>query len=189
MESEPRADLQPGPRTVLGVDFGTVRIGLALALPGGGLIVPLDTLAHPGTDPEAADKVAAVVRARDADEVVVGDPVHMDGAESDMSRRARAFAELLRARIAVDVHLQDERLTSQEAERRLRESGLHWTEVDKGRIDAVSAMGILEDWFQVTGRSSPNQGSGELDPLELPEPPPGPRSRRDRRRDERRRRS
>lgn len=181
--------MESDPRTTLGVDFGTVRIGLALSLPGGGLIVPLDTLPHPGTDPEAADKVAAVVRARGACEVVVGDPLHMDGAESDMSRRARAFAELLRARVAVEVHLQDERLTSQEAERRLRESGLHWTEVDKGRIDAVSAMGILEDWLQSKGRFSAELLPGEGDETELPEPPPGPRSRRDRRRDQRRRRS
>ncbi|MBL4850493.1 MAG: hypothetical protein JKY65_33665 [Planctomycetes bacterium] len=41
--------------TTLGLDYGTVRIGLALSLPGGGLIVPLDTLAHPGEEPAAAD--------------------------------------------------------------------------------------------------------------------------------------
>ena len=131
--------------TSLGLDYGTVRIGLALALPGGGLIVPLDTLANPGQDDAAADAVAAVVRQHNADELIIGDPLHMNGEVSDMSRRVRIFADLVRERVEVPVHLQDERLTSQEAERQFRAVGLHWRDVDKGRIDAVAAMGILRD--------------------------------------------
>lgn len=179
-------------QTILGLDYGTVRIGLALALPGGSLIVPLETLANPGQDEEAADLVAEVVRSRSADVLVIGDPLHLDGAVSDMSKRVHAFAELVRARVEVPVHLQDERLTSQEAERQFREAGLHWREVDKGRIDAVAAMGILRDWRQAQADLEPPPAPGELpEPDELPEPPDPPRaapSRRERRRQSRRKR-
>lgn len=176
-------------RTVLGLDYGTVRIGLALALPGGGLIVPLETLANPGEDAAAADLVADLVRSHSADELVIGDPLHMDGAVSDMSRRVHAFAELVRARVEVPVHLQDERLTSQEAERQFREAGLHWREVDKGRIDAVAAMGILRDWRQAQADLEPPEPRESSPAPELePEPPQSPPSRRDRRRQSRRKR-
>jgi putative pre-16S rRNA nuclease len=176
-------------RTTLGLDYGTVRIGLALALPGGGLIVPLDTLANPGEDAAAADLVAEVVRSHSADELVIGDPLHMDGAVSDMSRRVQAFAELVRARVEVPVHLQDERLTSQEAERQFREAGLHWRQVDKGRIDAVAAMGILRDWRQAQADLEPAELSDSSpEPEPEPEPPQSPPSRRDRRRNSRRKR-
>jgi len=177
-------------RTVLGLDYGTVRIGLALALPGGDLIVPLDTLANPGEDAAAADLVAELVRSHSADDLVIGDPLHMDGAISDMSRRVHAFAELVRARVEIPVHLQDEGLTSQAAERQIRETGLHWRQFDKGRIDAVAAMGIIRDWKQAQGDLEPHDdvepGSGPEPPE--PEPPRSSPSRRDRRRKSRRKR-
>lgn len=177
-------------RTSLGLDYGTVRIGLALSLPGGGLIVPLDTLANPGEDAAAADAVAAVVRSHSADELIIGDPLHMDGTVSDMSRRVRAFAELVRARVEIPVHLQDEGLTSQAAERQFREAGLHWRQVDKGRIDAVAAMGILRDWQQAQADLEPKPSLDEEreEPEFDPEPPQDPPSRRDRRRQGRRKR-
>ena len=173
-------------RTTLGVDYGTVRIGLALALPGGGLIVPLETLPHPGDEAGAAAAVAAVARSKSADEVVIGDPLHMDGSESPMALRARRFGELLAEASGLEVHHQDERLTSQAAERQLREAGYDLRSVDKGHIDAIAAMGILRDFLQRHGRLSESSAAPPPEP-DLPEPEPR-RGRRARRRDLRRRR-
>ena len=167
-------------RVLLGIDYGTVRVGLALAVDG--LIVPLTAMPHPGSEEALAEQLAAVIAERSAEAAVIGLPLHMDGSQSPMADKASAVAKLLEEQTAAEVHLVDERLTSHGAEASLREAGLRWFEVDKGHIDCVSAMAILRDFIGVEAPAR--------DPDEdlLPEPPPPPPSRAQRRRDLRRKR-
>ncbi|MGE0706932.1 MAG: Holliday junction resolvase RuvX [Planctomycetota bacterium] len=169
---------------LLGVDLGTVRVGLALATEG--LVLPLEALAHPGDEGALLARLVAVARERGAEAFVVGLPLHMSGDESPMARRFSALAEALRAASGIPVHLQDERLTSHEAEAALRASGLRWHEVDKGHIDCVAAMAILRDYLEAQGGGGAGDAAGE-EPPEPTLPDPGP-SRRGRRRDLRGRR-
>lgn len=166
-------------RVLLGIDYGTVRIGLALAVDG--LIVPLTALAHPGSEEALVEQLAAVVAERSAEAAVIGLPLHMDGSQSPMADKASAVARALEERIEGQVHLVDERLTSHGAEASMREAGLRWFEVDKGHIDCVSAMAILRDFIGVQSPAPPDEDL-------LPEPPPPPPSRAQRRRDLRRKR-
>ena len=167
-------------RVLLGIDYGTVRVGLALAVDG--LIVPLTAMAHPGSEEDLVEQLAAVIAERSAEAAVIGLPLHMDGSQSPMADKASAVARALEQRIEGEVHLVDERLSSHGAEASLRDAGLRWFEVDKGHIDCVSAMVILRDFIGVQSAPAP-----EEDDL-LPEPPPQPPSRAERRRNLRRKR-
>lgn len=163
---------------VLGVDLGTVRVGLALGEPGSGLILPLPTLDHPGSDEALVARLAELARARDVAAVVIGLPLHAGGAESSNSRQATRLRELLTAALgeACPVHLQDERWTSAQAETELRELGLRWWQVPKSQVDAMAAMTIVRDWLSERGLLPPEPGQ------EPPAPAPAPRNEREARR-------
>jgi putative Holliday junction resolvase len=131
--------------TVLGVDFGTVRVGFAIGELPGGLVLPLPTLPYPGTDELLADEVAALAAQREAALVLIGNPVHMDGRESDLSVRVRTLRALVSERCQVPVEVRDERCTSAAAESALREAGIPWWQVESGRLDAMAAMALVRD--------------------------------------------
>ena len=135
----------PTSGAVLGVDFGTVRIGLALGELGSGLVLPLPVLANPGSDEETAARIEEVARGRDAAVVVIGDPVHMSGEASTMSLRVEKLRAALAARLQVPVVLRDERLSSVGAEEQLTSAGLKWWQYEKGKIDTLAAMGIVRE--------------------------------------------
>ncbi len=165
---------------VLGVDYGTKRIGLALGFADSGLVVPLPTIDHPGSEAGAAAALLDVARARDARRVVLGHPIHMSGDASPMSQAAARVAEAVRAAGEVEVELQDERLSSAAAEAQLSAAGLRWWQYDKGTVDAVAALTIVRDHLH---RRYPDLAQGSAPPPEAPEPAGGERSRRrDRRR-------
>ncbi len=101
---------------VVGVDVGARRIGLAISDPTRTLARPLETIEVAGAD-GAAVRVARRLDELAAEEdgvaaVVVGVPRRLDGTESDMTKTATAFVEALRARVAMPVIVEDERLTS-----------------------------------------------------------------------------
>ncbi|HOX43948.1 MAG TPA: Holliday junction resolvase RuvX [Myxococcota bacterium] len=131
---------------MLGLDFGTKRIGLAAADREAGLARPLATLARKGgvRDLEAVARLAAE---QQAEEVVVGLPLNMDGSEGRMARLAREFAAALGARTGLPVHLWDERLSSFEAEAQLREVGDRPAR-RKQKVDQVAAALILESYLE-----------------------------------------
>lgn len=131
---------------VLGVDVGTVRVGLALSDPTGTLASPLETLqrAKDGSD---LDRLAALVVEHEVTEVVVGEPRHLSGASGASARDADAYARALAGRIAdVPVHMIDERLSTVSAASSLRASG-----VDSRRqrpvIDQAAAVVILQSYL------------------------------------------
>ncbi|MDD7937598.1 Holliday junction resolvase RuvX [Actinomycetospora lutea] len=136
----------PGRR--LGVDVGSVRVGVALSDPAGVLASPLVTLAHDdaGTD---LGRLVALVDEHEVVEVVVGLPRTLAGRDGPAAQTARAYAEALTGRLAsreVPVVLSDERLTTVTAARTLSDRGV------KGRkqrrvIDQAAAVEILQGYL------------------------------------------
>lgn len=145
------------PGRVLGVDPGDARIGLAVSDPTGLIARPLETVRVRGVE-EALRAIEAAAREWEVEAVVVGLPLHMFGEEGERARAARALAARIGERLALPVHLVDERLTTAEAVRHLRDSGLS-RKAKKERRDAVAAQLILQTW---------------LDRRRAPEPDPEP---------------
>lgn len=129
---------------VLALDLGDARIGVAVSDPDRRLAVPVGTI-RTGA-PEDLKAVAALVRERGATLVVVGHPLRLTGEAGVRARHAEAFAEALRGFAAIPVVLQDERLSTKEAERRLREAGVAGR--DRRRVvDPSAAVVILESYL------------------------------------------
>jgi putative Holliday junction resolvase len=137
----------------VGIDFGLRRIGLAVSDATGVLARPLQTLER-GHGQSEADAVGAVLRvvsdliaSGDAVEaIVLGLPRRLDGTANDQTALVERFASRLRAATALPVHLQDERLTSHEAESRLATRERDWRK-RKARLDAAAAAIILQDYL------------------------------------------
>ncbi len=131
--------------TLLGLDLGERRIGLALSDPLGITARPLSVLecVSLGEDVRAVGELVARHRAQ---AVVVGLPLSMDGAAGAAARRARRFARALGRALAVPVHLWDERLTTAQAERDLLAAGQRRTARRQIR-DAVAAALILQSYL------------------------------------------
>lgn len=159
------ADLDPvvrGPR--IGVDVGTVRVGLAASDPDGLIATPVATLPRGGGDLET---IVGEVRERGARTVYVGLPRHLSGAEGASAGGARAYAVTLAQRVApVQVRLVDERMSTVSAHRALRASGRRGRK-HRSVVDQAAAVVILQDALdaeRATGRHP-----GELvgaDPLD-----------------------
>jgi putative Holliday junction resolvase len=145
---------------VLGVDFGQRRIGLAVSDPSGTLARPWRAVAAQPTPDGSAAHVAALIaggREPDLDElgaVVVGLPRRLGGEDTDLTQPARAFAAALAQQTGLPVHLQDERLSSHEAELRLAERERDWRK-RKQKIDAAAAAVILQDFLDHRSRTPP----------------------------------
>jgi putative Holliday junction resolvase len=129
----------------LGVDLGRARIGLALADDVLRTARPFRLVTRRS---EAADlaAIAGAAREYDVERVVLGLPLHMDGSEGAAARLSRAFAPKLEAALGVPVELFDERLSTFEAETRLRDRGLSVREA-RARVDAEAAAVILQGWL------------------------------------------
>lgn len=106
---------------------------------------PHATIEH-ATRKEALERVCAAALAADAEELVVGLPLRLDGREGEAARRARRLAQALEARLGLPVVLWDERLTTAAAERALIEQGLDGRERRKV-VDQVAATLILQSFL------------------------------------------
>ena len=136
---------------VAGLDVGERRIGVAVSDVTGTLARPVGVLQTSGLEGDAVDRAAAELARLAAEEdglasLVVGLPRRLDGSPNDMTPRVQAFAAALGTRIAVPVVLQDERLTSREAESRLAIREKDWR-ARKKQIDAAAAAIILQDYL------------------------------------------
>jgi putative Holliday junction resolvase len=146
---------------LLGIDLGARRIGLALSDASGILATPWMAIAAASTPQESAWRVADFLKAQSSSDdsarevaaIVVGFPRRLSGEETDQSAGARAFAGELHARTGLPVHLQDERLTSREAESRLAIRERDWR-ARKSKLDAAAAAIILQDYLDGTRRST-----------------------------------
>lgn len=142
-----------GPGVRLGVDVGTVRVGVAVSDPSGVLATPLVTLARDLDGARDLDELAGLVTERHAVEVVVGLPRTLANRSGVAAQAATAYAEALRSRIApVPVRLADERLTTVTASRTLSELGVS-TRRQRPRVDQAAAVLILQGWLDRSRRS------------------------------------
>ena len=124
----------------LGVDVGTVRIGVAVSDRDGLLAVPLETVARGNGD---VARLVALVDANDAVEVVVGLPVLLSGGEGRSADSVRVFAGELAAATDVPVRLVDERLSTAGAHRALQDAGLD-SRRRRAVVDESAAVMILQ---------------------------------------------
>ena len=143
--SEPTSATGQTRARILGLDVGSKTIGLAVSDPLGITAQGLNTIRRQNKrlDFEQLEKV---MRDYAVSEFVVGLPLQMSGAEGRQAEKIRQFAEELRRRFGLPVHLWDERLTSAEANRVLRE-----TEMSIKRrsqvVDRMAAVLILQNWL------------------------------------------
>lgn len=128
----------------LGVDVGSVRVGLAASDPGGIIATPIETIERDLRSGADQGVIAAVVLERDVLEVVVGLPRSLSGGEGPAAQGARSYASTLAARISpTPVRLIDERLTTIDAHRKLRDNGKPGRAM-RAVVDQVAAVLILQ---------------------------------------------
>ena len=148
---------------VLGIDYGARRIGLALSDATATLASPWRLLQRPPSEAETLrimlKEIDGLAKADDGLEaVVVGWPRRLDGSPTHQTAVVETFARLLETKIAVPVVLQDERLSSHEAEARLAVRESDWRK-RKAKLDAAAAAIILQDYLD--GRPRPMDGLNE----------------------------
>ena len=128
----------------LAIDYGTRRTGLAICDLG-------ETIASPLAVIEGREKlltrISQIVQTESVEAIVLGLPLNMDGSQGPQSKLVLAFAEKLKANLAIPVHLHDERLSSFGAEEKLAPANLTRGK-QKKRLDAVAAAEILEAFLE-----------------------------------------
>jgi putative Holliday junction resolvase len=146
---------------ILALDYGRTKIGVAMADVQARIAAPFGTLARINRN-EDMRRLREMARHEKVQQIVVGLPLRLDGAQGDMAEEVTRFAERVRKQVGVPVELVDERLTSWEAERILEEElgrKLVHQETHLGRkrtsrpadtkytVDAVAAMVILREYL------------------------------------------
>ncbi|HKA69332.1 MAG TPA: Holliday junction resolvase RuvX [Actinomycetes bacterium] len=142
--------MRPGVR--IGVDVGSVRIGIAACDPEGVLATPVETVPRGAGD---IDRIVALASELRAIEIVVGLPTSLSGLEGRAATEVRAFARPLAGAAApIPVRLSDERLSTVSATRGMRSSGVRGRKA-RHRVDQAAAVVILQsalDAERATGR-------------------------------------
>ena len=147
----PQAETLPGHPRILGLDVGSKRIGVAVSDPLGITAQGLETI-HRQNKRIDFESLERVIAKYGISEIVVGLPLRMSGAEGTQSEKMRQFADDLRRRFNLPVHLWDERLTSAQANRLLRETEMSIQR--RGQVvDQVAAVLILQSWMEARGSS------------------------------------
>ena len=156
-------------QSILAVDYGRARIGLALADSETRMPHPLSTLERINRN-EDMRRLRELVREHGVKQIVVGLPLRLDGTRGDMAEEVERFAQRVRKQIGVPVELVDERLTSWEAERLMEELQGRFISAEKlggnkkpknvqakMTVDAVAAAVILKEYLdrqeQTAGKS------------------------------------
>jgi putative holliday junction resolvase len=140
----------PTPRRILGLDVGSKRIGVAVSDPLGITAQGLETIQRQNKRKDM-ETLGQLLKDYEVREVVVGLPLRLSGAEGTQSGKMRRFASDLESYFDVTVHLWDERWTSTEANRLLREAELSIEK--RGRaVDRIAAVLILQSWMEAHKR-------------------------------------
>lgn len=134
-------------RLVLGFDYGTKQIGVAVGQVITGQARELCTLKAQNGTPNW-QQVEQLIKEWLPDALVVGLPLNMDGSESEMCERANKFARRLNGRFNLPVHMQDERLTTFEAKGERFGHGQLSTSYKQNPVDALAAALLLESWLE-----------------------------------------
>jgi putative Holliday junction resolvase len=152
----------------LGIDYGQRRIGLAISDATGLLARPWKTLARQGNASQVAAALASEIAGLQSEPdgleaVVLGFPRRLNGEEHDQSRTVRTVADRLRRIVTLPLHLQDERLSSREADALLARTEKDWRK-RKLQLDAAAAAVILQDYLDSLARPAETHepDSGDL---------------------------
>ena len=141
--------LQP---RILGLDVGSKTIGMAVSDPLGITAQGLETIRR-SSKRQDFKRLADIIRDYEVSEIVVGYPLRLSGAQGTQSEKIERFADELGRFSGLPVHLWDERLTTKQAERLLRDAELSIQK--RGRaIDRVAAVLILQSWLDARGAFS-----------------------------------
>ncbi len=135
-------------KRMLGLDVGDRRIGVAMSDPLG-LSAQRLTLIERQTPEQDARAIETLVNEHDAQAVVVGLPLNMDGTVGDQAKKVMTFTEALKARLQCPVHLWDERLTTMQGERALLETDTSRRK-RKQVIDQIAAQLILQHYLDAS---------------------------------------
>lgn len=136
---------------ILGLDVGSKTIGMAVSDPLGITAQGLPTMRRKNKRLDFED-LANTIRQYDIVEIVVGYPLRLSGAEGTQSEKMQLFAEELRLKFGLPVHLWDERLTSSQANRILREADLSIKKRGEA-VDRMAAVLILQSWMEARAAS------------------------------------
>jgi putative Holliday junction resolvase len=139
---------------ILAVDYGERRIGMAMSDPSATIAQPLPTLIRRAGKRPPVSKILEVITNNEIEAVVVGLPLALSGEDTDWTRDVREFAQTLQTRSGITVDLLDERMTSVQAERSVRELGLKKSQREqKERIDSAAAMILLQMYLDQRKKS------------------------------------
>jgi putative holliday junction resolvase len=145
--------LQPSrSERILGLDVGSRRIGIAVTDPLGITAQGLETLQRKNKRTDLKE-LERIIREYQVKEIVIGLPLRMSGAEGIQAEKMQLFAEELKKRFRLPIHLWDERLTSAEANRLLRETELSIEKRGKA-VDRMAAILILQGWMESRSQRS-----------------------------------
>lgn len=134
------------PRRILALDVGSRTIGMAISDPLGITAQGLPTIRRKNKRTDF-EELGRVIREHEISEIVVGNPLRMSGAMGVQAEKMAAFAEELRKRFALPVQLWDERLTTAEAQRVLRETDMSIRR--RGQVvDQMAAVLILQSFLE-----------------------------------------
>ncbi len=145
---------------ILSIDFGHARIGLSISDPSKTIASPIETVRGSKNPAQAAQSVAteltSIIQRNqfDIDLIVVGLPLNLNGSESPRSTECRAFAQALEPLMGVKVELFDERMTSLQADRSLKEANLS-RKKRAGFVDTVSSTILLQCYLEFTKTKEP----------------------------------
>lgn len=144
---------------ILALDVGGRRIGCAISDPEGRMAFPSTTL-HRHSLPEDVQAVLDLARRLQAQAILVGLPVSLSGGMGPQAEEVMAFVEMLRQASPLPVETWDERLTTLEAERLLREAG-HKPSREKARRDAAAATVLLQSYLDACSSAGGRPLEGE----------------------------
>jgi len=137
---------------VLGLDVGSRTIGIAISDPLGFTAQGLETIRRTNKRTDF-EQLARVIHKYEVVQIVVGYPLRLSGAEGTQSGKMQVFAEELRKKFNLPVHLWDERLTSSQANRVLREAEISIKKRGEA-VDRMAAVLILQSWMEAQATGS-----------------------------------
>lgn len=137
---------------LLGLDFGTKRIGVALSDEMGWTSQGLTTIERRGNERDV-ERIGQLVQEHQVEGIVLGLPLNMDGSEGKAAEAVRKFKGLLEERLKIAVHLWDERLTSWEAGGILKEAEVK-PKKRKQVVDKLAATLILKSYLEAQRESA-----------------------------------
>ncbi|MBR3134093.1 MAG: Holliday junction resolvase RuvX [Clostridia bacterium] len=132
---------------VLGIDYGESRTGIAITDPLGITAQGLETIESNGNDKIVLRRIAEIVEEYNVEKFVIGNPINMDGSESERSLKTKGFIHKLKSRFnTIEVISIDERLTTVEAHRTMNELNINKNR-KRGIVDTIAAVYILEGYI------------------------------------------